>query len=513
VSSRLVLVLVLAVVGPRQAWSQGTGSDDDEAGAGSGSALVAPKDSKARGDWLREKLAAAIAARPALGHAKISALVIDLGSGHELFAHAPDEALNLASNAKLLTTTAALETLGSGFRWRTAVFADDLDDATGIVRGNLYVRGRGDPTLAATDLRALADDVAARGVRAIDGQLVVDASYFDTDVDPPHFADQPKERAGYRAPVASFGVAKSAVTVTVTGVPGADAVVRVEPDAGDYVRLVKADVKTDDTKPTKIEVKAKPKKDHLELEVTGVIRVRDGSWDHRFRVDDPARFAGEVLRAALVARGVKIGRAIGSGPVPVAAKPLAQHESAPLSLVVREMNKLSDNYVAESLLKTIGAETRATPGAATWNDGLTAVRAALAKLGLPPTYRYENGSGLYAATAISARQLVAVLRAAHADFRIGPDLVASLPVGGEDGTLAKRWHGRAAAGRVRAKTGTLDAVVTLAGFVGVDGDHLLAFAILANDIPAGQRSAERAMADDMVDAMVAYLTAGISSPP
>jgi hypothetical protein len=83
---------------------------------------------------------------------------------------------------------------------------------------------------------------------------------------------------------------------------------------------------------------------------------------------------------------------------------------------------------------------------------------------------------------------------------------ASLPVGGVDGTLAKRWHDHAARGRVRAKTGTLDKVIALAGYVGVDGAHELAFVIVANDIPGGQRPAARALADEMVDAMVAYLT-------
>ena len=82
-----------------------------------------------------------------------------------------------------------------------------------------------------------------------------------------------------------------------------------------------------------------------------------------------------------------------------------------------------------------------------------------------------------------------------------------MPAGGVDGTLARRWHGHPAAGRVRAKTGTLDKVTTLAGYVAVDGDHELAFAILVNDIPAGQRNASRAMADEMVDALVAYLEA------
>ncbi|MGE5181729.1 MAG: D-alanyl-D-alanine carboxypeptidase/D-alanyl-D-alanine-endopeptidase [Acidobacteriota bacterium] len=517
-TSRFVLGLVLASIVTPYAWSQGSagagsgagsGSDEEEEASGSAAHLVAPKDGKTRMEWLKEHLNGAIGGRPLLARAKIAAYVVDLATGAELYAHDADQGMNLASNAKLLTSVAALGTLGSGFRWRTAVYVDDLADATGAVNGNLYVRGRGDPTLSVADLRALADDVAARGVRTVDGDLVLDTGYFDDQVDPPHYADQPKERAGYRAPVASLGVARSAVSVIVEPEPGGEAKVRLDPDAGDYVRLAKHEVKTVPDGRTKLKVEAKPARDHLAFEVTGQIRTADGSWDRRERVDDPARFAGEVFRKLLAERGVDIRHhAIRSGAVPQAAKLVAAHDSAPLSLVIREMNKMSDNYVAESVLKTLGAETRQAPGPATWADGTTAVAGYLAKLGIPPgSYRAENGSGLYGASEVSAHQLVTLLRAAHADFRMGPDLVASLPVGGQDGTLAKRWHGHEAAGRVRAKTGTLDKVVTLAGYVGVDGGHLLAFAILVNDIPAGQRNPTRAMADEMIDALVAYLDA------
>jgi D-alanyl-D-alanine carboxypeptidase/D-alanyl-D-alanine-endopeptidase (penicillin-binding protein 4) len=175
------------------------------------------------------------------------------------------------------------------------------------------------------------------------------------------------------------------------------------------------------------------------------------------------------------------------------------------------MNKSSDNYFAESVLKTLGAETRATPAPASWADGIAAVQAYLAKLGLPPgTYRSDNGSGLFSATDVSPKQMVTLLRGAHKDYRIGPDLLASLPVGGMDGTLARRWPTSAARGRVRAKTGTLATVTTLAGYVGVDSARPLAFAILVNDIPTGQKGPARAMADDMLDAIVAYLEAEAS---
>jgi D-alanyl-D-alanine carboxypeptidase/D-alanyl-D-alanine-endopeptidase (penicillin-binding protein 4) len=194
--------------------------------------------------------------------------------------------------------------------------------------------------------------------------------------------------------------------------------------------------------------------------------------------------------------------------VPADATLLASHESVPLSEVVRHMNKLSDNYLAETLLKTLGAETKITPGPATWADGRAALHGYLAKIGMPETgYRADNGSGLFDSTEVSAKQVTTLLGAAHNDFRVGPDLLASLPVGGVDGTLAKRWHGRPAKGHVRAKTGTLDKVATLAGYLALDGLHPLGFAILVNDIPPGQRGSARAAADDIVDALTAYLGA------
>jgi D-alanyl-D-alanine carboxypeptidase/D-alanyl-D-alanine-endopeptidase (penicillin-binding protein 4) len=251
----------------------------------------------------------------------------------------------------------------------------------------------------------------------------------------------------------------------------------------------------------------KVKVDHPEIEVGGQIRWGEGSWEVKKRVDEPARFAGEVFRRTLAAHGVKVKvPTITSGVVPATAKLLAAHDSPPLSEVVRQMNKLSDNYLAESVLKTLGAQTRTTPGPASWADGRAAVHRYLAAIGLPESgYRIDNGSGLFDATEVSATQVTAVLAAAHRDFRVGPDLVASLPVGGVDGTLAKRWHGHAAAGRVRAKTGTLDKVVALAGYVAIDGQHPVGFAILVNDIPPGQRASARTAADEILDAMVSYL--------
>jgi serine-type D-Ala-D-Ala carboxypeptidase/endopeptidase (penicillin-binding protein 4) len=523
----LLLVLALVSIDTGRARSQGSGSatgsatpeaanDDDEGGGtGSGSALVAPKDPAQRGSWLVGQLDGAINARPLLAGAKIGVSMVDLSTGTEIYSHDGDKAMSLASNAKLLTSVAALGTLGGGFRWRTAVYVDDkaLDETTGIVKGDLYVRGRGDPTLGVNDLRALAIEVAARGVRQIQGKLVIDDTYFDADVEPPHFSEQPKERAAFRAPVASFGVSRSSFLVNVIGEPGGGAKVWLEPDAGDAIKLTKVEVTSISIGRTRIKVDIKPRKGsktgELDVEVIGQIRFADGHWFAKRRVDNPTQYAGQVFKEALRDQGVTFTKkAIATGAIPVNAKVLTAHDSQPLSSVIREMNKSSDNYFAETVLKTMGAESRTTPAPATWADGHTAEQTFLATLGLPPgTYRAENGSGLFNATDVSAKQMVTLLEGAHADYRIGGDLLASLPVGGQDGTLARRWRDRPGAGRVRAKTGTLEKVATLAGYVAVDSNHVVAFAILVNDIPTGQKGPARALADDMIDALVAYLDA------
>ena len=482
-------------------------ADEDEESGGSGTHTTAPGDKKARPAWLRERLAAAIASKPKLGRAKIGVAVLDLATGEEIYSHDADAGLNLASNTKLLTSAAALATLGGGFRWRTAVYADKLDDATGTVEGDLYIRGRGDPLLSVADLRGLADDIAARGVRTVTGKLRVDTSYFDGATEPPHYDEQKGEHAGFRAPVASLGVARGTVTVVVTAEPGGTARVTLEPET-EQVHLRKVSVTTVTTGRSRIKVDQNGgAKGRTELDVSGQIRAVDGSFEQRRRLDDPARAAAEILRRELATRGVKIAdRSYSVAVVPPAAKLVATHDSAPLALVIREMNKLSDNYVAETVLKTLGAETRASPGPASWADGTAAVRAYLGTLGIAAgSYRADNGSGLFGASEVSAHQVLEILAAAYHDYRIGPDLLASLPVAGVDGTLAKRWHDHPARGRVRAKTGTLDKVIALAGYAGVDGAHQLAFVIVSNDIPGGQRPAARALADDMVDAMVAYL--------
>ncbi|MBK9030004.1 MAG: D-alanyl-D-alanine carboxypeptidase/D-alanyl-D-alanine-endopeptidase [Myxococcales bacterium] len=488
-------------------------SDEDDQGDDGGVALPpAPADPAARRAWLTQQLDGAVAAAPALARAAIGAVVVDVTTGEVLWGHDADRPQPLASVQKVLTTTAALRALGPSFRWRTTIYGEQFDPATGVVDGDLIVRGRGDPTFGSRDLAVMARDLRWRGVETVTGDLVFDGSYFDDVDEPPRYADQPKERAGYRAPIAAASLERNAVTVVVV----ADRVglglarVSLDPPGGDHVRLIEDGVVTVATGRTRISVGTTVKRDHLELRVSGQIAAADAVWFGRRRIDDPTAQFGEALRIALADAGIRVrGKRLVRRALAPTAKVtiLAEHESAALADVVRAMAKASDNFLAETVLKTIGAEARAAAGGgpATWADGLAVVHQLLVDAGAPAGgFRVENGSGLYDASSVSASAVAKVLVAGWRDFRVGPELASALAIGGVDGTLRRRFTGPEVRGRVRGKTGTLAAVSSLAGLAGADGLHPLAFVVLIDALPAGTRPVARQLQDAIATAALAY---------
>jgi D-alanyl-D-alanine carboxypeptidase/D-alanyl-D-alanine-endopeptidase (penicillin-binding protein 4) len=493
-------------------------ADDESGDASVPAAAPVPSDPTGKVAWLQVRIGTLLASHPTLAGARVGVSVVDLDTGDALFTRDAGGRYSLASNAKVLTSAAALARLGPEFRWRTTAYAEKWEPDTGTIKGNLYLRGRGDPTLRASDIRALIHDLKLAGVRAIEGQIVFDTTYFDDVVEPPRFADQPKERAGFRAPVSSLSVEQNSVVIVVepdtAGIFPAE--VWLDETAGDYVELLLADVSTVTKGRTRLRVETKFKKvgkeTNIQLEISGQIRADQGPEWLRRRIDDPMRFAGEIVKRALSHEQITLGKKkLGRGVVPLTARALAVHESAPLAEVIRGMNKTSNNFVAETVLKTLGAETIAqaepTPRPATWADGVAAVSRWLTDVaGLPAgSFRNENGSGLFDSSDLTPAQMTQVLGAAWRDFRVWPDLLASLPIMGVDGTVRSRLARSFARGRARAKTGTLAAVSTLAGYVAVESDHPLAFAILVNDIPPGGRGAARALQNQIIEACVAYL--------
>jgi D-alanyl-D-alanine carboxypeptidase/D-alanyl-D-alanine-endopeptidase (penicillin-binding protein 4) len=433
--------------------------------------------------------------------ARTAIYVASVDTGETVYARDPDALLNPASNVKLVTTAAALVRLGPEFRFSTE-FLGDQDPAQGEVR-TLYVRGRGDPSIVTERLWGMAGELAHLGLRRV-RELVLDDGYFDGERFGPGFDQEDGDRP-YLAPAGALSLDFNSIEVVVTpaGTVGQKARIDLEP-ASAFFTVENRTVTSARTGRARVVVSTQLERGKERVVVEG--RVPVGSRPHAVwrRIDDPALFFGNTLQALLEQRGVKTDR-IRTGRTPESAHLLHVSQSDALAEVVRRLNKTSNNFTAEQLLKTLGAEVKGQPG--TWAKGVDAAEDVLAEMGLPRgSYVMRNGSGLNDTNRFSARQLVMVLRAMWLRFPLQPEYAVSLPVAGRDGTIRWRMDGTPAAGRLRAKTGTLEGVVALSGYVQNAAGKVLAFAILVNDSP-GRPGVVRA-----VDAVGATLAAS-GGPP
>ncbi|MET0342772.1 MAG: D-alanyl-D-alanine carboxypeptidase/D-alanyl-D-alanine-endopeptidase, partial [Polyangiales bacterium] len=314
---------------------------------------------KPQADSAEAALAAKLAAlveKSGLGGG-MGAVVADATTGKRLYTLNPEVPRNPASNMKLLTAATALTELGPEFRLRTSVLG--APDPHGHVPV-LVVRGEGDPSLSYADLLGIARRLVDAGVREV-GEIVVDGSAFDNQVLPPAFEQQPKEIAAFRAAVAAVSVDRSAYTLRL--VPGAEvgAPAQVSLHCPDHF-VVDAQLTTSASGAPKVSAEQTPRGDKLSLTVRGAVPIGVRGVGYERRVESPLAYAGDCVRAALRTQGIGGAQAVRLGKTDDAPPLLATHESAPLSVLLQRVGKYSDNFVAEMLLKVIGARTSGAPG-------------------------------------------------------------------------------------------------------------------------------------------------------
>jgi D-alanyl-D-alanine carboxypeptidase/D-alanyl-D-alanine-endopeptidase (penicillin-binding protein 4) len=447
------------------------------------------------GQALAARLEHSLDAR-ALRGARVAALVERESDGAVLFSHSPDRALTPASNAKILTAIAALSSFGPTHRFETVFESAKAPDAEGAV-DDLVVRGGGDPALNSEDWWLVASALRSRGLRRVRGDLVLDDSAFDHQRWHPSWG--PTSSRAYHAPVGALTANYGAFAVTVA--PGAEVgdpvEVEVDPPVP-YLRLVNRARTGPPRARRSLSVDRAPTESGQweVVSVQGVARAGGPPKTYYRSVVDPARYAAAVLRMQLEANGIAVqgGTRVGS---PAPGFEIYRHQGRPLAEIVRLFVKYSNNAVAESLLKAMGAAATGEPGS--WGTGAPVVARRLAELGLDPGgFHLVDGSGLSTRDKVTPRTLVGALRLARGSFRFGPEFVAALPIAARDGTLEKRAEG--SQGEVRAKTGLLDRVTALSGFAHLPEGGTAIFSILVN----GYRSSdEEAMG--AVDAFVAEL--------
>ena len=349
----------------------------------------------------------------------------------------------------------------------------------------------------------MARQVRARGIRRVEGGVVVDDTYFDRENLPFAFDQQPREDNKFRSPVGAVSLNHNAPGITIRPAPQGMSAASVVLDPPGYA-VLRNDAITVGQGAHNPKISAVGFEDRTQVRVWGQIPVGSRAVTYYRRIDNPSLFSGYGLKGVLEEAGISVGGDVRVGAVPSGTPLLAEHTSPPLSSVLWETGKVSNNFVTEMVLKTLGAEAGEGPG--TWEAAREVAAGVLEGWGLERgSYTYRNGSGLFDANAFSARQLVRVLRGAYLEDGVRPEFLSQLATGGVDGTISQRYRDRAARRHVRAKTGTLADVSALSGYVfDEEGRRPIAFSILVNDIP-GYVSSARGYQERIVTAIARHL--------
>ncbi|HKQ69002.1 MAG TPA: D-alanyl-D-alanine carboxypeptidase/D-alanyl-D-alanine-endopeptidase [Polyangiaceae bacterium] len=430
------------------------------------------------------------------GHVGIA--VLDVQTGELLAAQNDRRPLNPASNAKLFTAAAALANLHGNYRFETGLYGE----IKGANVAKLVLRGHGDPSLVTRDLWDMVQDLKEQGVRRVDGDIFVDQRFFDDNFVPPAFEQQPNEWAYFRAPVSAVALNENTVTMTVRPT-AADSPAQVSFDPPGFVDA-EGTVKTAaEGHAESVRLELVPNNYRMIAHIGGSIPEKERSVGFTRRVDNPSLLAGYALKALLTASGIAAPGEVKPGGEQVKTL-LAMHRSKPLSSLLYELGKASDNFYAEMVFKTLGAERQSRPGKSA--DGAEVVAKYLKDVGaLEEGTVIKNGSGLFDANRVTAQGTVKLLRAAMRDSAISAEYLAQLSIGGVDGTLHKRFRELKDRRSLRAKTGTLESAVALSGYVlAPPGKSPVAFSIMVNGV-AGKVTGTRAAVDKCVDVIVRYL--------
>ncbi|MEW5888856.1 MAG: D-alanyl-D-alanine carboxypeptidase/D-alanyl-D-alanine endopeptidase [Pseudomonadota bacterium] len=417
--------------------------------------------------WQQERLPTPVAQAlraAAIAPAHVALVVQEVGARLPRISHNADRSMNPASVMKLVTTYAALELLGPAYTWRTEVYADGTVD-NGVLTGDLVLRGSGDPKLTLENFWLLLRRLRERGIRDIRGDLVLDRSLFAPLAHDPAAFDQ--------EPLRPYNVGPDALllnykTVRLQFVPdGTKNIVTVtaepHPPQLDLVNLLRlSDGPCHDWR-ADLRVDALPTAGGARLVLTGSYPAACGEHQRHFSLLEHGQYVLGVFRQLWEELGGRLQGGLREGPVPATAQLVTVAQSPALAEIVRDVNKFSNNVMARQLLLTLGAERVRQP--AQPQDGELAVRAWLLDKGLSfPELVLDNGSGLSRAARISADSLARLLVAAYRS-PVMPEFIASLPVVAVDGTMKKRVTDKSVAGHAHIKSGTLEGVRAIAGYV------------------------------------------------
>ncbi|ADD41093.1 D-alanyl-D-alanine carboxypeptidase/D-alanyl-D-alanine endopeptidase [Stackebrandtia nassauensis] len=429
-----------------------------------------------------------------LDDSQIGVVVAEAEGNKTIYDHNGNMRAIPASNNKILTSAAAMDALGGDYRFDTDL-ASKAKPHNGSLRGDLYLRGTGDPTMLAADYEKLAAKLAKAGVKKVRGDLVADDTAYDDvrlgtewgwEDEPYYYAAQTS--ALTVAPDEDYDAGSVIVNVDPGAAEGDKAKVTLTPPTG-YVEV-------DNTAKTGGETDLTVDRKHGTniITVSGTIAVGDETTSEYMSVNEPTGYAADIFARALKAKGIKLTGDIRLGETtPSGAKTLAERQSMPLSELLIPFMKLSNNMHAETLVKAMGREKTGEQGS--WDNGLPVVKSFLDKQGLSTSrLRQADGSGMSRWNLIPPDQFTTLLSKLR-DAKWFDTWYKSMPIACEPdrlvgGTLRSRMCDTPAEKNVYAKTGSLTSVTALSGYVTDADGRELVFSIVTNDYLTGVKDIE-----------------------
>ena len=415
-----------------------------------------------------------ILADESIKNAKVSIKIVALNTIQTVYEKNPGKFLIPASTNKIVSAAAALDRLGPTFNFVTKIYTDGPVSTDGVLEGNLYIKGGGDPSITLEKTWLISHLIRSHGIKNVRGGLIGDDSFFD---DVRHYDQWGNVGTrAYHAPMGALSVNFNTLGVYVAPASkeGDTALAVLNPRTKLYTLVNR--VKTTAGGRSRIAISF----NDSTCIVSGQVPVNSSPRTYHRSIVEPLPFALSAIQSFCEQEGIRFEKEPAKGRVSSTADLLFEYSSPPLNLIVRGLFRNSNNFTAESTAKTLGASLFDAPG--TQEKAAKAITEWLAEKNLLDSrVLISDGSGLSRENRLSANTLVGVLLYMWSKPELSPEFTEAMAIGGVDGTLKGRFRDTPLYGRVRAKSGLLWGVISLAGYCYNAKGEPFAFAVLVND--------------------------------